>query len=117
MQEIGLWTNFKYTINVANNNMGGLLPVEVFTGLSSSIISGLTLTNNEFSGSIPTQIGMWTRLTGWLVLQNNDFTGTLPTVRHSFFIMSDAIACAASSLTDRPTDRPHMHRNWGSFHS
>ena len=65
--------------------MTGTIPGSIFAGGSSTTdtsadrtLQSLNLAQNQLSGTIPTEIGLSTRLV-WLRLQGNELSGTLPT--------------------------------------
>ncbi|KAG0595427.1 hypothetical protein M758_UG165900 [Ceratodon purpureus] len=63
------------SIKLNNNKLDGTLNGQVFSKLGN--LSTLDLSNNEFTGSIPTEVGDLTSLQ-FLYLQNNKLTGPLP---------------------------------------
>ena len=59
-----------------SSGVNGTLPTELFT--DSGQLESLELTENSLSGTIPTEIGLLTKL--WMLnLQRNMLSGTIPT--------------------------------------
>lgn len=67
-------SGYVITIQLSGNNLTGTLPLEIG---NFSRLSSLQLDNNNISGNIPAEVGNLSELT-ILFLDNNDFTGTLP---------------------------------------
>ena len=67
-------SGYVITIQLSGNNLTGTLPPEIG---NFSRLSSLQLDNNNISGSIASEIGNLSELT-ILFLDNNDFTGTVP---------------------------------------
>ncbi|KAL9285073.1 hypothetical protein ACSQ67_024603 [Phaseolus vulgaris] len=73
--ELGLCTNLSF-LSLAVNDLTGPLPLSL---ASLSRISELGISDNSFSGELsPSLISNWTQLIS-LQLQNNNFTGKVPT--------------------------------------
>ena len=66
-------TNLKY-LHVNNNDFSGSLPTEV--GLLSSLMS-LELQNSNLSGSLPSELLLLENMTS-LVVRNTSFSGSIP---------------------------------------
>ena len=63
-----------YTINLSNNNITGTIPTDIgnLTGLRNIILN-----DNQITGEIPSQIGLLTELSV-LMLMNNQMSGNIP---------------------------------------
>ena len=63
-------------LSLASNHLKGVLPSDLFSKLTQ--LRHLYLNDNQFSGSIPTEVGLLSSLKK-LSLQHNNLSGTLPT--------------------------------------
>lgn len=72
--ELGLLTRLT-TLELANSNLGGTIPEDLYEGLSS--LSWIDVSGCHFGGSISPSMGLWTGLRSFDIADNN-FSGTLP---------------------------------------
>ena len=82
--ELGLLERLSI-VQLRLNHLTGTIPGHIFAGgrgiddkSADRTLQSLNLAQNQLSGTIPTEIGLTTRLV-WLRLQGNELSGTLPT--------------------------------------
>ena len=75
--EIGMMSQLQ-EISLARTAVGGTIPEELYNGIGN--LYGFTVADSAFSGTISTNLGLWTNLRRFSI-GNNNFSGTFPDVQ------------------------------------
>ena len=91
----GSWSGS--SINLFNQGLTGTLPTEL--GLLSKITRHIRVSSNSISGTLPTQLGLLTQLSSQLAVSVNSISGTLPTQLGLMTKLSSQLAVSHNSIS------------------